>query len=212
MFFTTEITVPFETRRDALMAFPEWKTMVRKGNQRNFKELAEEGIPIYVEFWKRLETVPEEVIYGGIKEGMELIANDQIIIHISGKALNQYFKNNPTGQTPKTFKSEGENLAENLVLTENSPLVPYLRYGCWFLYESGIMDVLDTKWMGKEVKESRGGSTVVFALAPGQVMMSFALFATAAGLSILVLCLESVVKMSSKSSILDDRDEFTNRI
>ena len=42
-------------------------------------------------------------------------------------------------------------MAENMVVTENSPLGPILSFGCISLRETGIMGTLDTQWMGKEV-------------------------------------------------------------
>ena len=196
MFFTTEITVPFETRLQAMLAYPEWKTMIRRGNDRNFREQAEEGIPVYVEFWDRLQETPEEVYYGSIKDGIELIRKEQVIIHISGKALRQYFKSNPYGVRPKTFPSEGENLAENLVITNNSPLGPILTLGCVELRETGIMGTLDTKWMGKEVSNDGGGGATAFALAPGQVMMIFSILCAAIGVVIIVLGVEHLMALS----------------
>jgi hypothetical protein len=193
MFFTTEITVPFESRDQAMKAYPEWKTMIRRGNDRNFKEQAEEGVPIYIEFWKRLQETPDEVYYGSISDGVELIRNDQVIIHISGKALRQYFKSNPSGLKPKTFPSEGENLAENMVVTENSPLAPILSFGCISLRETGIMGTLDTQWMGKDVTDGGGGGAIAFALGPGQVMMIFAILCASIGVSFVVLIIEYAI-------------------
>ena len=198
MFFTTDVTVPFETRMQALLAYPEWKTMIREGNDRNFNELAEEGIPVYIDFWNRLEETPEEVYYGGIKNGVDLIRNEQVIIHISGKALRQYFKSNPFEVRLKTFPSEGENLAENLVVTKNSPLRPILTYGCVALRETGIMGTLDTKWMGKEISNDVGViAKDAFALAPGQVMMIFSILFTSLGIALVILGIE---KLSFRSA------------
>ena len=196
MFFTTEITVPFETRMQALLAYPEWRTMIRKGNDRNFKELAEEGIPVYIDFWNRLQETPEETYYGSIKNGIDLIRNEQVIIHISGKALRQYFKSNPYGVRPKTFPSEGENLAENLVITNNSPLGPILTLGCVALRETGIMGTLDTKWMGADISNDGGGGATALQLMPGQVMMIFAVLCTAIGVVLVVLAVEKLMNIS----------------
>ena len=200
MFFTTEITVPFETRTQGMLAYPEWKTMIRRGNDRNFRELAEEGIPVYVEFWNRLEETPEEVYYSSIKDGVDLIRNEQVIIHISGKALRQYFKSSPKGVRPKTFPSEGETLAENLVITNNSPLGPILTLGCVELRETGIMGTLDTKWMGKEVSNDGGGGATAFALAPGQIMLIFSILCAAIGVVIIVLGVEHLMALSKHNT------------
>ena len=37
MFFVTEITLPFNTIRDALRAFPGWKIMYQTGNDAYFE-------------------------------------------------------------------------------------------------------------------------------------------------------------------------------
>jgi hypothetical protein len=203
MFFTTEITVPFETRRDGMDAYPEWKTMIRKGNQRLFRELSEQGDPVYVEYYDRLENEPDEVYYNSIQQGIDLMTNDQVIIHIGSKALRQYYKKNPAGERPKTFQSEGENFkTENMLVTNNSPLGPILSYGCQLLRESGIMGTLDRKWMGQEISEGGGGGAVAFTLEPGQVMMIFAILCAAIGLALIILGVEHLILTFKDSKLM----------
>ena len=201
MFFTTEIAMPFETRLDAMNAHPEWKTKIREGNDMFFREYAEEGIRVYVEFWDRLQNTPEEVYFGSIKEGMEIIADDQIVIHIAEKALTQYFKANPTVQRPHTFPSEGEGFIENLVVTDNSPLGPILGLGCRILFENGVMDSLETKWIGKNVPAGIGGEAIAFALSPGQVVMTFVLLCSAVVASLVILGFENLIFIAKKTSL-----------
>ena len=101
MFFTTEISVPFESRTEGMKAYPEWKTMIRKGNDRMFRELSEQGIPIYIDYWDRMQNDPTSVFYKNIKDGVQLMKDGQVIIHINEKSLRQYFKKNPTETRPK---------------------------------------------------------------------------------------------------------------
>ena len=191
MFFTTEISVPFETRTEGMEAYPDWKTMIRKGNDRMFRELAEQGIPVYIEYWDRMQNDPSTVFYKNIKEGVELMKNDQVIIHINEKSLRQYFKRNPTEARPRTFQSEGENLKiENMLVTNNSPLGPILSHSSLLLRESGIMATLQTKWMGQKLTSGIGTGAEAHTLNPGQVMMIFAILCASICMSFLALGME----------------------
>ena len=188
MFFTTELTIPFDSRRDVMNAYPEWKMKFRSGMEKIFHDKAEDGDDeLYVEFWERFLNTPEEVQYKSIAEGIREINEDQIVIHISDKSLRQYFKYSPGSQKPKTFPSEGENLGEYMIVTENSPLASILNYGFRILYENGVMHLLETKWMGKDLSDDSDGKSAAFALTHGQVMMVFSILCAAMGMAVAVL-------------------------
>ena len=146
-----------------------------------------------------MQNKPEEVFYKSISDGIELIRNDQVIIHISRKALRQHFKKNPTGPRPKTFQSEGQNFkTENLLVTDNSPLGPILSFGCQIKRESGIMSTLDKKWMGKDIASGGGSGAIAFALAPGQVMMTFAILCVVIVVAFITLGVERLLAAFKK--------------
>ena len=194
MFFTTEISVPFETRTEGMKAFPEWKVMIRKGNDRMFRELAEQGIPVYIDYWDRMQNDPTSIFYKSIKEGVQLMKDGQVIIHINEKSLRQYFKKNPSEIRPKTFQSEGENLKiENMLVTNNSPLGPILSHSSLLLRESGIMATLQAKWMGQKITSGAGTRVEAHTLNPGQVMMTFSILCAAIFTSFLIVGIEYLI-------------------
>ena len=203
MFFTTEISVPFETRFEGMKAYPEWKMMIRKGNDRMFRELAEQGIPEYIDYWDRMQNDPTSVFYKSIKDGVQLMKDGQVIIHINEKSLRQYFKKNLSEIRPKTFQSEGENLKiENMLVTNNSPLGPILSHGSLILRESGIMATLQTKWMGQKITSGGGTRVEAHTLNPGQVMMTLSILCGAILLSLLALGIEYlIINLSVKASL-----------
>ena len=197
MFFTTEISVPFESRTEGMKAYPEWKTMIRKGNDRMFRELSEQGIPIYIDYWDRMQNDPTTVFYKNIKDGVQLMKDGQVIIHINEKSLRQYFKKNPTETRPKTFQSEGENLKiENMIVTDNSPLGPILSHSSQLLRESGIMATLQTKWMGQKFTSGMSTGAESHTLQPGQVMMSFSILCGSICVSLLFVGIEYLMMKS----------------
>ena len=51
MFFTSEPRPPFETTREGLGLFPDWKMIMFSGNEINIQSLAEAGDPYYKTYW-----------------------------------------------------------------------------------------------------------------------------------------------------------------
>ena len=195
MFFTTEITIPFQSLKEVLLAYPEWKLRFRNGNDVLFHKKSQTmNDIIYDEFWERTNKNPQEVKFSGIEEGIQYLQEDQVVIHISDGLLKQYYKNNPSMRRPKTFSSEGEKFGENMIVTENSPLGPILTNGFQTLYENGIVDLYDKKWRGKDISSYNDGYAYAAPLNEGQLMMPFAILCVVIFISTVLLVSEYSIK------------------
>ncbi len=84
-----QASVPFESIRDVMRAYPTWKLLIMDGNQVssfgfvqptffftlsyvfqvNYQFQVAAGDPDYVNFWQRLESNPEEALFKDIGEG-----------------------------------------------------------------------------------------------------------------------------------------------
>jgi hypothetical protein len=180
-------------------AYPDWKMMFRQGNEKLFlrKVGSSSSDKVYEEFWERVEKNPDECKYKNIKEGMEIIFEDQVVIHTMDAMLRQYYKENPTTRMAKTFPSEGEKVGEYMLVTENSPLGPILNQEIRKLSETGMFDVIDVKWRGKALSAYDDVQLSSKPLSEGQVMLIFAILCatigTAAG-TLLGECIYHYVK------------------
>ena len=200
MFFTTEISVPFETQRQCMEAYPDWKMMFLKGNENLF--LTRTSIDIlYKDFWERAEDDPELVTYKSIDDGIKLIFEDQIVIHTMDTALRQFYKENPTTKIAKTFPSDEGSVGEYMMVTDNSPLGPILSQGLRKLSESGIFDVVDMKWRGKSFSDYNDNDKATSSLSEGQVMLIYAFLSSAIGMAFAVLIGENVCNYMKKNQI-----------
>ena len=193
MFFTAEATYPFESRKDVINAYPEWKLKIRSGNEHRFQQNAENGNePAYKVFWKRSTENPEESKFNSIGQGINDIIEDQIVIHIQHNSLRKYYTQFPTTNVPTIIDSEGEsNDAEYMIVTENSPLGPILDKELKKILEAGIFDIARMTWIGKDLpKDERIKNPD--ALGQGQVMMVFIVLFIAVVASIIVLAVERI--------------------
>ena len=179
---------------EVIQAHPNWKFMIRSGNEMIFKQKAEQGETTFVKFWERLQNYPEDTIYDSIDDGIKKIQNEQAVIHLSDKTLRQYFLENPQSQRPKkVFPEEQKGEIENMIVTKNSPLGPMLRYGCRVLLEKGVFDILDETWMGKSVQyQSNAGGAAAQVLSIGEVMAAFVIMGFSMVLSLICLIVEAV--------------------
>ena len=63
MFFCTEMTIPLESMRQVMHAYPDWKLQLGHGMQVFFVYKVEDGDPDYVAFWDRVENLPDETVF-----------------------------------------------------------------------------------------------------------------------------------------------------
>ena len=103
MFFTSETTLPFETEREVIRAYPDWNLMLLDGNEFPFVSKAMAGDQDYQDFVDRMRDVENEYVDGdvkfsSIKEGLDKLLEGPNVIQVTDGMLNGYFHSNPFHQ------------------------------------------------------------------------------------------------------------------
>lgn len=109
-----------------------------------------DGDPDYLAFWNLVLNKPEETVYRDMKEALDLMGGNRIVIHANSAMLRGYFRENPFHQQElKVFGRERPTYSA-VILNRNSPLKQVLnifrllRYILNSYYFQGIQD-----WNGK---------------------------------------------------------------
>ena len=205
MFFTSTTTLPFETERDVIQAYPDWKIWIRSGSEHNIYTHVLKGDPDYIKFWERYTEDPEGTIYKSEEEGLEILSRGQNVIMTGESKFVGHLKSNPTDQRMFYF-GHSKWQDRSLLLHGNSPLLPMFNQGACYLREKGIIHLLHLKWFG--VGTEKGGSETMekTVLNAGQTVMVFALLLCILGTSLAVLCGELIFK-----SIHTNRSDKTRK-
>lgn len=95
MFFVSEITLPFNTIRDALKVFPSWKIMIQDGNDAYFQLPAAQGDSDFIKYWQEVENERGQYVVPDLMSGVEMLDEGQIILHAMEGMLRGAYKANP---------------------------------------------------------------------------------------------------------------------
>ena len=97
MFFTSEVSIPFNNIYDVMKAYPTWKLKMRAGEEVRFQYKALDGDELYAEFYDRIINEPQEAVYQEVSDGMNLLKSESAVIQISEGSLKvcQLKKNYP---------------------------------------------------------------------------------------------------------------------
>ena len=211
MFFTNEVTIPFETIEDVLRAYPNFNLMMETGNDVHFNRKAlyvsikifilfhqmmspsmPFQDPLYAEFWSRVQDDPEKTVYKNIEEGLSTIQNVENVIHVSYEILLGYFRSNPFAYHKiKVFDKKKGNY-NGLIVPLNSPLKPILQKGAVNLIETGALDHLVKSWVGRGLPVNKESEKMV--LSAGQVFLVFGIMLLTIGTVCCILLCEVVTK------------------
>ena len=145
MFFTTKIGVPFNSIREAMRAFPEWRLLMRSGYEAYYTQYVEAGDKDYIGFWDRVQENPDENTFTSVGEVIDNRSKDPVIIHDVEGAISTY--QGDASLYLDVFE-KGRTEWYGLIVTENSPLGPMLQHGAKILHERGVFDYLKTRWLG----------------------------------------------------------------
>ena len=190
MFFAKETTAAFETESDIMEAYPNWIYNVRKNGNSIIYNRAEES-KVYRNFIALKEGNPEKFTYKNVDEGIQRIKSGRIAIQAGDRTLRQYYKEHPHEIRPNTINiPQGGANFRNLLLTDNSPLLPMFQAGSVELWECGLLKALEEKWMGKTLKKQNSEPLHTVVLSLGQMMLIFSLLGGAVLVSIVILGLE----------------------
>ena len=197
MFFSTEVSLPFETTREVMNAYDDWKLMMQAGNEVFFVNKALEGDPEYAEFWDRRNNLPDETVFSSVSDGVDLMLNNLIVIHVGESVIRGFIKNNPKKGIGIKLFDRGATEAHNIILVNNSPLGPALRLAARNAIETGVLDPISNTWIGKEVGNERTGfMRTKFVLGGGHVVLIFVILCSIALSTIIVLFCEIFISGS----------------
>ena len=182
MFFTSTITLPFETLRDVMKSNPEWKLLFMKGQEAFFAYPAFQGDTDYLHYWNYAKVNAKDASFSRINEGLERLKLGKTVIFLDESMLKGYLKNNPSHVQNLEIFWQGENKFMGIIFPLNSPLVPMFQKGAVMLRETGLMDILINRWQDHNMNEHSLTSTMV--LGSGHTILVFVIM-----LSIYVLCL-----------------------
>ena len=184
MFFTSELTIPFNSIEDVMRAYPSWKLKMMTGNDVHFQYKAVQGDPLYSEFWNRVINKPEETVYSNLQEGLDLLLSERAILHTMTGMLKGFFQANPFRQQNLKVFAYGRAQYYALIVPFNSPLKPILQMASMKLTEAGTNDHLITAWEGKAIPQI--GAVEAMVLSAGQVILVF--FIVCAMFSVSFIC------------------------
>ena len=87
MFFSTELSLPFETIVDVMRAYPDYKLITQTNNAVYFIYKVEEGDPDYVAFWDRYNNKKEETIFKKTTEALQRMETERVVPIFQGGSL-----------------------------------------------------------------------------------------------------------------------------
>ena len=200
MFFTTESAINFNSIRDVIRAYPDWKLMMQHGTEIYFLPYVESCDPDYIKFWERVQEIPEESVFQGIAGAVNEHENDSVVIYVSQSSIDVFIKYGQYDGENKLdvfYKSSAEYF--NLIVTKNSPLGPILQHGSNVMFERGMFDYLTAKWLGRGQTRSAPRSATSSdntVLTMKHVLLAFEVY----GL-VLLLCLYAFVRKREEKHI-----------
>ena len=188
-FFADENAVGFASESD-LLKDPDWTYNLREGETAFVINRAESGNELYQKKADLIEQNPDKYLFKSISEGIERMKSGRVAIQLDGKSLRQFYKKNQMETRPNTIVARPNDNTENFILTKNSPLTPIFAAGSLQLYETGLMKILEEKWMGKKLESKVSNPLHTVVLDLGQVILMFLLLGSAIAVSIIILGVE----------------------
>ena len=188
MFFSSELTLPFNSIEDVMRSYPDWNLKFIDGNDIHFIFKAKSGDYLYSEFWERVTNFREQHVFQNLEEGLNLMKNERAVIHIGEGRLTSYFKTNPFHQQKLKVFARSRPQPQGIIVQHNSPLKPILQAAANALTEAGITDALLKDWEGVSIPQNAEVETMV--LTSGQVILVFLVILATFGCSILILFCE----------------------
>ena len=188
MFFSSELTLPFNSIEDVMRSYPDWNLKFIDGNDIHFIVKAKSGDYLYSEYWERVTNFREQYVFQNLEEGLNSMKNERAVIHIGEGRLTSYFKTNPFYQQKLKVFAKSRPIPQGIILQHNSPLKPILQAAANALTEAGIRDALLKDWEGVSIPQNAKIETMV--LTTGQVILGFLFILALFGCSILILFCE----------------------
>ena len=165
-FFTSTVTIPLETRRDVMRAYPDWNLIFKDGAEINFVTFVLQGDQDFMEYWTRDQADPTETRVGSIKEGLDRIAQEQTVFFIDDGQLKGWLRANPFHVQRLDIFGHELPTYDSLLFSLNSPLVPMFRAATFTFRQQGTEYALIKRWFGEDINEDWPAEKTT--LTPGQ--------------------------------------------
>lgn len=175
MFFSTEVSVTFDSIRDVMRAYDDWRLMMQDVNDVYFVYYVQDEDPDYVAFWDRKVTKPEETVFKSAEEGVARMRQERVVLHLQEGTLKGYLLENPElADNIKVFAPSRPEYF-NIIVNNNSPLGPVFQQASLLLVEQGVLDHVGAKWLGRDLGSSTTSNldNTLMVLGPAQIVLVF---------------------------------------
>ena len=190
MFFATTSSAPFETLREAIQSYPNWRLIFLDGWFLGWiNNEAKTGDRDFISLWQRYQENPEEMIYSNIGDGLYRVESRPNIMHVDKNLLLAQLKENPIQQKLHMISiKESQYELSHILFYKNSPLLPMFTQGVINLRETGLERQLFLKWFGEWSEVNGSVSSEVTILTLGQMVLIFALMSAMFAIVLIILC------------------------
>ena len=197
MFFSTAPKMPFETIEEVMRKYPDWKLMMRYGNDVYYINKVQEGDPDYVAFWDRVINEPDESVFKSVGEGMNEVLNGFYVAQMQEGSIKGWIRDNPIDGEKVQIFGRGRASYYTLILTNNSPLTPIFSSLTRTMIEKGAIDRINAKWIErKKSADVANLESTLIVLKPGQMILMYFLVLLMILLTLSVFILEHIWKSS----------------
>ena len=193
MFFATPAPILFETMRDVLQAYPDWKVVLLEGAEAGVIERAKGGDPDYISIWQQYKDISTETIFYSIENGLDLIENGQNVMLVDQNQLFGHIKSHSSNQSIHVINVRDLGLG-CILFQKNSPLLPMFNQGVRYLRETGLERQLFYKWFGGLDKQNGATHSEVHTLTLWEVVTFLILMLVSFVVAPIVLCGELTFK------------------
>ena len=124
-------------------------------------------------------------------------------------------KENPKKGQAVTVFAKNKLRVDNLLVVDNSPLGPPLKFAARILMERGILDPVYNDWIGKEVgNASPDMNDNQMVLGGGQVILLFVILVCMVTSSMAILCAENFYsrRANLQNALVTKTNEFLEGI
>ena len=156
MFFSSEVTLPFETIKGVMKEYPAWNLMVNEGSEAIYHAKAMDGDPDYIDFVKRMYKNPKKMLFSSAEEGLIKLKEGRNVIHIIEGMLNGFFHSNPYYHQPLQVFGTEKSRIDALIFPLNSPVREVMKLATTRMFETSAVDYLLQKWEGEGPSQEAG--------------------------------------------------------
>lgn len=188
-FFAVKPSLPFETIEDAMLATPNWKVLISKGEENAFRHDKNIG-----HYWKFVDKYPDQYLVDSIEEAITSLNQGQNVYHGLSQQVTKFINENQDKipSSIETLQREKSNYY-SLLLTKNSPLMPYFKKVAYESIQFGLTEAVIHEWIGSEIKAIHEKGT--HALTIGQTFIIFAVLLGFILVSLLIYAIEVSIAM-----------------